>query len=407
MRLRGFSAWALRIPLVEAYRHGHGDRAWCDAVVVRVEDDGGEVGYGEGTPRPHVTGETAEAMVRHLADNLWPAVAGRELPDLQAPADLEALSDFIPATKVDGALSDNASRCALEIAILDCALRRSNRGLGRLLPPVRQRVVYGGVIASGSLDRALQQARQFRTVGLRHVKVRVGLDGKKGDIERVRAVREVLGPDVSLRVDAGGAWNPEQALDILWALAPFRIDAVEQPIPRGPVAELAELKRRSPVPIMVGDSLVTEDDARALIAAGAIDFFDVQISRCGGLSRALAIGRMAAGGGIGLQIGSQVGETAILAGAGRHLAAHLENVAFVEGSLGTLALVEDLSPDGIRFGHKGEAPVLGGQGLGVRVLEDRLHRYAVKQVSLVAPHAAGRQSTGTGLTVSPFLPPES
>jgi len=92
--------------------------------------------------------------------------------------------------------------------------------------------------------------------------------------------------------------------------------------------------------------------------------------------------RRAARAGIQVQVGSQVGETAILAAAGRHLAAALEDVAFVEGSYGTLLLTEDISADGVRFGHRGEAPLLTGPGLGIRVLEERLHKYARKIVSL-------------------------
>jgi L-Ala-D/L-Glu epimerase len=81
-------------------------------------------------------------------------------------------------------------------------------------------------------------------------------------------------------------------------------------------------------------------------------------------------------------VGSHVGETAILAAAGRHLAAGLEAVAHVEGSYGTLLLVEDVSDDGLRFGHGGEAPLLTGPGWGVGVRVDRLRRHAVTVVEL-------------------------
>ena len=83
-----------------------------------------------------------------------------------------------------------------------------------------------------------------------------------------------------------------------------------------------------------------------------------------------------------VQVGSQVGETAILSAAGRHLAATLEEVAFTEGSYGTLLLTEDVSADPVRFGHGGRAPLLGGPGLGIRVLEEKVRKYAVETVDL-------------------------
>jgi len=127
---------------------------------------------------------------------------------------------------------------------------------------------------------------------------------------------------------------------------------------------------------MVDESLVTLDDAQALIAERAVDYFNIRVSKCGGLARSREIAARAATAGVRLQIGSQVGETAILAAAGRHLAAALPETAFVEGSFGTLLLTEDVSAESVRFGHRGEAPLLTGPGLGVNVLEERLRRYA-------------------------------
>ena len=114
-----------------------------------------------------------------------------------------------------------------------------------------------------------------------------------------------------------------------------------------------------------------------MIAARAVDHFNVRVSKCGGLHRSAAMAARAATAGIGVQVGSQVGETAILSAAGRHLAASLPDVVFVEGSFGTLLLAEDISVESVRFGHRGEAPLLTGPGLGVRVLEDRLRRHAL------------------------------
>jgi muconate cycloisomerase len=233
-------------------------------------------------------------------------------------------------------------------------------------------VTYSGVVTAGPLDRAARHARRMRAIGLQHVKVKVGFDD---DIERVRAVREALGPEASLRLDANGAWSFERAVEVLRAVAPLGIAAVEQPLPRG--ADLPRLRATVPVPLMADESLVTLADAEALIAEAAVDLVNVRVSKCGGLARSLAIATRAAEAGLGVQVGSQVGETAILAAAGRHLAATLPEVAFVEGSFGTLLLAEDVSVDSVRFGHRGEAPLLTGPGLGIRVVEARLRSRSV------------------------------
>src|SRR5213592_4000386 len=326
---------------------------------------------GEGTPRPYVTGETVETMLEHLGRDLWPRVAGRDLPP---SGHLAGLATFLPETYLAGALAPNAARAALELAMLDCALRRGGRPMASVLPPRRTRVTYSGVVTAGSVERAVQHARRMRAIGMRHVKVKVGFDD---DVARVTAVREALGPGVTLRLDANGAWTFERAVAVLDAVAPLGIAAVEQPLPRGPVDDLARLRQATPVPVMVDESLVTEADADALIEAKAADFFNVRISKCGGLARSLAIAARGSAVGVGVQVGSQVGETAILSAAGRHLAAALPEVTFVEGSFGTLLLAEDVSVESVRFGHRGEAPLLTGPGLGIRVVEERLRRRAI------------------------------
>lgn len=379
MKLVAATVYALDIPFVEAFRHSTKERVACDSVVVQVRDETGAEGFGEGCPRPYVTGETVEQVLRHVAEDLWPGVAERELPALGDGAPLELVDALIPSTGIPGVLADNASRAALELAIVDCILRRQGVPLGRLLPPLRSRVVYSGVITAGSPEKAAQHARQMKLIGLSQVKVKVGTDD---DLARLTAVREALGPEASIRVDANGAWTREQAVAALGAMAPLGISAAEQPLPRGSTSEWRALREATPIPLMADESLVTVEDAEALIAAGAVDFFNVRVSKCGGLHRSLAIAARAAAAGLGVQVGSQVGETAILSAAGRHLAASLPKVAFVEGSYGTLLLAEDVTTDAIRFGHRGEAAVLTGPGLGVRVRTERLRAYARRVIEL-------------------------
>lgn len=381
MRLVAATLYALDVPFVEGFRHRTHERSSSDSVVVCVRDDAGTEGFGECCPRPYVTGETVPFVLRHVAESLWPAASAIDWPDLDRPEDLDVVDSRLPAAVAEGVLCDHASRAAFETAVLDCALRRRKTSLSRLLPPRRARVTYSGVVTAGSVDGASRHARQMKLLGLTQVKVKVGFED---DVARLRAIREVLGDAASIRADANGAWDFDRARAALRDFAPLGIAAVEQPLPRGPVDELAALQAESPLPLMADESLVTEDDARELAAKKAVAFFNVRLSKCGGLARSRRIARSAAAAGIGVQVGCQVGETAILSAAGRHLAAALDDVAFVEGSYGTLLLAGDVSDDPVRFGHRGEAGLLTGPGLGIRVSRDRLRRYAREIVDLPA-----------------------
>jgi L-Ala-D/L-Glu epimerase len=386
MRITGATARALRIPFVEAFSHSTKSRRFSDSFVVRVTAADGATGYGEGAARPYVTGETVEASLDHIEKRLWPAVAGFDYPDLAPGPDpvaaLKPIARTLPDEETPGIVAWHAARAAVELALVDCLLKRQKLSLAQLLPPKRSIVVYSGVITAGSLEKAVQHAKHFKLFGIRQLKIKIGGAVDDETVKRVAAIRETMGASASLRLDANGAYDVAGALAILAQLAQFNIEAVEQPIERGSPDVLAELKRQSPIPLMADESLVTVSDARALIDAGACDYFNLRVSKCGGIVRALEMAQMASSSGLRLQLGSQVGETAILSAAGRHVAAYLDDVAFLEGSFGTLLLKEDVGRDSINFGHGGKATVLRGPGLGVQVREEILEKYAVTTTRL-------------------------
>ena len=108
MKLVAATLYALRIPFVESFSHSATERRWSDSVVVRVRDEAGTEGFGEGAPRPYVTGETVETMLDHLAGRLWPLVASREVPPAE---DLESLAAFVPQTDLAGSHRPERGPC--------------------------------------------------------------------------------------------------------------------------------------------------------------------------------------------------------------------------------------------------------------------------------------------------------
>lgn len=383
MKIIGATCFALRIPFVEAFGHSASVRSRSDSVVVRLTAEDGTVGYGEGLPRPYVTGETVESCFDHIAQCLLPAIADSDFPAMGPGRDAAGTQDpvgrILPDGDADGVVAWHAARAACELALVDVLLRCQKQSLGEILRPRRASVTYSGVISGGSIDSAVRLARVCAEFGLQAVKIKIDGDDAR---ERVAAVRETVGPNVSLRVDANCAYTPDEAVATLEALAPFNVACAEQPVSRGDPAVLASVRSRSPIPIMADESLVTSADAEALIQAGACDFFNLRISKCGGLGRTLEIARMADRAGLRLQLGCQVGESAILSAAGRHLAAHLDEVSFVEGSYGSMLLVEDVSEEPVAFGRGGEAPLLRRAGLGVDVRDDVLRAHAENTTTL-------------------------
>ena len=152
--------------------------------------------------------------------------------------------------------------------------------------------------------------------------------------------------------------------------------AIEQPVPVKDLEGMKRVRAESGIPVMADESLVTLEQARQLIELGACDYFNIRLSKNGGITGSLAIAKLAHEAGIKIQVGAQVGETGILSAAGRTFAAYLPALEFAEGSFGTWLLAEDLTYESVAFGLGGRAPLLKTRGLSVTVREDVLERLA-------------------------------
>lgn len=379
MKIASARIYALNIPFVESFSHNLYERRCSDSVIVKLTTQCGVSGYGEGVPRSYVTGETQEQSVEYIRNALLPAILGADFGEVDLSRALTQIDGLLPAQDSRSAIVWNASKCAVELAMIDCLFRARNVSVNTVLPARLQEVTYSGVIARGPVSTIERLALRCRAFGLEHIKMKVS---EYGDIERLALVRDIMGPSASIRLDANGAFDAGEAARFLSAAVQYDVESLEQPIPRGNPAELAALRSNSPVPIVADESIVTIRDAEALIEHKAVDYFNIRISKCGGLYDTLAIAELAESAGIGLQLGCQVGETAVLSAVGRHVAAHMKDLRFVEGSYGVHLLKEDISEEDVVLGPGGKSPVLTGAGFGITVREELVEKYAERTVQV-------------------------
>ncbi len=381
-RIEMLTIYQLGIPFHQAFKHALHSREESDAVIIKVTDSDGRVGFGESLPRSYVTGETTESMIARVREHLAPRI----LRESFAPGweTVEYLESVLPDwTRSDdknkSVLAWNAAFCAVELALLDWTLRRDCCSLADFLPPVRYEVVYSGVISADAPADAAALAKRMARLGMRQIKVKVGTDD---DVARLEAVRKAVGDEVELRADANGAWTADEAVAQLRRLAAFKLQAIEQPVRADDLVGMKQVRDQSGVPIMADESLVTIDQARRLIELGACDFFNIRLSKNAGVAGSLAIANLAHEAGVKIQVGAQVGETGILSAAGRTVAAHLPALSLAEGSFGTWLLAEDVTFENVAFGLGGRAPLLKTRGLSVTVKEEALEHFAMEKIEL-------------------------
>lgn len=130
---------------------------------------------------------------------------------------------------------------------------------------------------------------------------------------------------------------------------------------------------------MLDESLCSSSDALHSINHKTADLFNVRISKCGGILASLHIIGLAETHGLGVQLGCHPGETGLLSAAGRHLAANVRGLRYVEGSYDRHVLAENLTVEDMTFGYGGRARPLKGPGLGVHVDPAALERMTVER----------------------------
>ena len=383
MKVTSAIIYILKIPFNFSFSHFLKIRFFSDSIVVKLTTDDGICGYGEGIARPYVTGETVRKSINHIKKVLIPAIINKDLEDIdfnhKSDNILSHINNLLPIEESSGIIAWNASKSAVELALIDCILRNWSKSFNYILPAKSKTITYSGVITSGNIKKTIELAIRSKQANLKYIKLKVA---KMNTYEHIAAVRDVMGPSVSIRLDANGAFNVKEAIEFIKLVEKYNIDSIEQPIKRNGVKNLVTVKSNSQIPIMVDESIVTLEDAKRLIEHNACDYFNLRISKCGGIYNTLAIADLAKQNGIKIQLGCQVGETAILSAAGRHIAAYLSDVKYVEGSFSTHLLTEDISKEKIVFGNGGEAPVLTGNGLGITIQEELLNKYAKKIIMI-------------------------
>jgi muconate cycloisomerase len=273
-----------------------------DYVLVRVADDEGRVGLGEASVTAVWSGETQTGTIALIEQELAPLLIGAD------PFDIEWITRRMERT----VFGNSFARGALEMALLDLQGQILGVPVYKLLGGCDRETLARGIrlkFVVGAVEPELAAQRAARMVqrGWKAIKVKVARhEHPRIDAERLRAVRQAIGPDTWLSVDANGGYTVE---DAVWAAARFEkldIALFEQPTRRGDHVAMAEVRRKSGIPIMADESLFTPLDALEVIRHGAADILSLYPGKHGGIRPTQAIAKLAESAGIPCTIGSNL-----------------------------------------------------------------------------------------------------
>lgn len=333
------------LPLARPLSTAHGQLTDREGFLVRIEY-ADAVGFGEATPLPGWT-ESLEECREALE---W-------VPELASDEDWGvALSET----------SAPAARHAISLALADARARTTNKPLYRALGNERlvRRVPVNATVGDGSPEKTAERAATAVEDGFECVKIKVGARSVEADVERVRAVRDAIGPNLTLRIDANEAWDRDRAERALAALEPLDIQYVEQPLPADDLPGHAAI-RNSGVPVALDESL-SKNPVTAVLAAEAADYLVLKPMALGGPDRARKAARQARQAGVTPVVSTTI-DGVVARTAAAHVAAAIPEIPAC-GLATADWLAEDLGPDPAVVAD-GRIEVPQHKGLGVELDE--------------------------------------
>jgi L-alanine-DL-glutamate epimerase-like enolase superfamily enzyme len=277
-----------RIPLERTLVDStHGAMPDFELVTVCVRDRDGATGVGY----TFTVGANGRGIHATIVHDLAPRLAGADAERI------EALWDAMWWTLHYGGRGGAASLAisAVDIALWDLRARRLETPLWRFLggfdPIVR--CYAGGIDLDLPLPQLLRQTDDNLERGFRAIKMKVGRARLAEDVERVRAMRNHLGPDIPLMADANMRWSADDAIRAARAFAPYDLSWLEEPTIPDDVAGHVRIVRDGGLPVATGENMHTLHEFAQMIAAGGVTFPEPDVTNCGGVSVFMKVAHLA------------------------------------------------------------------------------------------------------------------
>ncbi len=366
MKIVAIDTYSLVLPIKEVYGGAAGFLEDCRTLIVRVETENGIEGWGEATQgRPGNTYETLETMEVMAQKYFAPALIGMDLEDTGGViSKLHGVRSGHPITKA-----------AIEIALFDAVGKLYRVPLCRFFGgPYRREInLVGGLGMDLGPEAIGARAGQLKQEGFQTFKIKIGQQDHRKDIERVRAVRRAVGDDAQIRVDGNACYSFVDARNVLNELGQFHITDAEQPLARGDLQSLAELRRAVGIPIAAQESVSSPEDALAVLEARAADLLKIKLSHIGGFQRALDVAAVVGARGLPVVIGQGSACTTILSAAEMQLHCALKNAQPGGEMTGFMRLGEQDIFSPITVSHGTASPPMTS-GHGIEVNKENLRR---------------------------------
>lgn len=353
---------------------GHGmaiptDEPWQggDAVICQLITKDGTVGLGEVLVWLPETGVSPNQIIDAIQNELYKYILGKD------PFSIKEINQ-----KMDNNVArTEVAKGLLDIACYDLMGKLENKPVYELLGGIPiDEIPLTALIPLADVRTMKFLAKGFAKSGYRTLRFKLGRSIDE-DIEMSRTIRNIVGPDIRLRVDYNQAYTPEDAIKAIKAIEQFDIEAAEQPVNKDDYLGVAKVQKNVKTPIFLHEGFFCVRDFETLVELGAVGAAGVNGERPGGISNALKVIDLAKANKMGAIIHAQplgIGSAVLC-----HLAAaRYDSILYDPEIFGNMMLENDLIGNSLKY-ENGKIRVPRGSGYGVGLDEKTLKKYAVRE----------------------------
>lgn len=357
MKIADIQIGTLKVPLVTPFKTALRRVDALENVVIKIITDEGAVGYGEAPPTGAVTGDTFGGIIGAIQEHIKPSILGKTIEQF------EELMLLLEKSVV----GNKSAKAAVDMALYDLYGQYYKVPVYKLLGGHKKVLETDITISVNDPDEMVKDSLKAVEQGYSILKIKVGKDISL-DIKRMDAIREALGDDISLRLDANQGWSPKEAVQAIKSMESrgFNIDFIEQPVKAEDHVGLKYVTEHVQSKILADESVFSPKDAVEIITNRCADMVNIKLMKTGGIKNALRLVSIAEIYNIECMIGCML-ESKLSVGAAAHLAAAKSIITHIDLD-GPVLCAQDPIQGGVGFDHY-RITIPDEPGFGIKEIE--------------------------------------
>ncbi|MEX2103984.1 MAG: dipeptide epimerase [Bacilli bacterium] len=287
------------------------------SVIVSIRCENGMIGWGEAPPTLAITGESLESIESAILHTIRPQIIGQSL------FAYEKVFHLIHQSSV----GNGSAKAAIDMALYDLLSQGAGMPLYQFLGGYRNTIETDYTVSVNEPEEMGEDAVEFVKDGFNVLKIKVGKDEIKKDIERISEIRKRIGYGIKVRLDANQGWEVKEAISSIRKMEDMGLDIelIEQPVKAYDLEGLKIVSDAVETPIMADESIFTPQQAFQVLKNRAVDLINIKLMKSGGIFKAQVINSMAEACGVECMVGSMI-ESKVGLTAAAHFAASKKNI---------------------------------------------------------------------------------